>query len=234
MGVPMNLGAFQSMVSTTLNRGTTLDSRIPLRVQMAAQWLERNYSFKYMEAFRLLQVVQGERVIDLPSNQVIKAWKFVRLIRDDGSYMYLNKVEPEDILGIGNPAPNATFTTRNEKPRLSAYWVVGNSQMVLNTVPDTDWSGEGMWLAYTDWPTDPSAEHPLMNMASDVLLAETLLLMAAFDLRDQRMVAGWKEIRDEGVNTLTRAEDENKYGGESLTMAFVPEPGGGLADKPHN
>lgn len=230
----MNLGDFQSLVSTSLNRGTTLDARIPLRIAMAAQWLERNYSFKYMEAFRILQVMQGDRVVSFPTNTVIKAMKFVRLIRDDGSYMYLNKVEPEDLLGVGTPSPGAVFQAGVEQPRLSSYWVVGTRELILNVKPLTDWVGEAMWYEYTNWPTDVASQHPLIAMASDVLLAETLLLMAAFDLRDQRMVAGWKEIRDEGVNTLTRAEDESKFGGETLTMAFSPEPGGGLVDKPRN
>lgn len=230
----MNLGDFKSNVSQTLNRGTTMDGRIPRRVLMAVQWLERNYTFKYMERFRLLQIVANERTISLPSNEVIKSWKFVRLIRDDGSYQYLNKIEPEDVLGIGLPSPVGTNQRRSDKPALSAFWVSGVSTMVLNTVPETSWSGEGMWHTYTDWPlAEDDFTHPLLNMASDVLLAETLLLMAAFDLRDQRMVAAWKDIRDEGVNTMTRAEDEAKYGGESIAMAFVPEPGGGLADKPH-
>lgn len=225
----MNLGDFKAAVSTSLNRGTTMDGRIPLRIQQAVAWLERNYTFKYMERFRLLQIVANERTIDLPSNEVIKSWKFVRLVNDDGSYRYLNKIEPEDSLGLGTAS-----SVMGRRPLLSSYWVSGISTMVLNTVPEAAWNGEGMWNAYTDWPlSEDSFTHPLLNMASDVLQAETLLLMAAFDLRDQRMVAGWKEIRDEGVNTMTRAEDEAKYGGESISMAYVPEPGGGLADKPH-
>src|SRR5262249_39539518 len=144
----MNLGDFQTLVSTTLNRGTTMDSRIPSRVAMAAKWGERNYTFKYMEAFRLLQIVLGERIIPMPSNTIIKAWKFVRLIKNDGSYIYLKKVEPEDILGLGQV--NADTQVRHPRPSLSAYWVVANRQIVLNTVPEADWSGEAMWYAYSD------------------------------------------------------------------------------------
>jgi hypothetical protein len=100
--------------------------------------------------------------------------------------------------------------------------MIANKLMVFNAVPSANMTGEAMWWSYTDWPTDVSSEHVLLSIGSDVLLAQTLMFLAAFDLRDMRMMAAWKEVRDEGVNTLTRAEDEAQYSGQSISMVYVP------------
>jgi hypothetical protein len=214
----MNLGEFHSNVETALNRGTTLTTRIPGRVKQAVMWLERNYTFSHMERFRLLQVVALDRTVDLPSNEIIKGFKFCRFINGDGSYRYLNKINPQDSLGIVTKDSSAASSDITP----SAFWTIGNQLMVFNAVPSANMTGEAMWWSYTDWPTDLASEHALLSVASDVLLAQTLMFLAAFDLRDMRMMAAWKELRDEGVNTLTRAEDEAQYSGQSISMVYVP------------
>lgn len=214
----MTLSEFHSNVETTLNRGTTLTSRIPGRVKQAVAWLERNYTMGYMERFRLLQIVALDRTVDFPSNEIIKGFKFCRLVNPDGTYRYLNKINPQDSLGV--VTKDSSVVSTDITP--SAFWTVANKLMVFNAVPSINLVGEAMWWSYTDWPTDPNSQHLLMDIASDVLLAQTLMLMASFDLRDMRMLAGWKEVRDEGVNTLTRAEDEAQYSGQSISMAYVP------------
>lgn len=209
----MNLGQFQALVSSTCNRGTTLDARIPAQVQMAALWLERNYTFKYMERFRLLQVVTGKRTVALPTNGLIKGFKFLRFVNTDASYLYLNKVEAADLSGSSwQQSSSGTLFPAN-------YWIVANRTLVLGYDPTVNLNGEAMWYEYTDWPTDPASQHELLSLATDVLLAQTMLFMASFVTRDARMFQVWKQVRDEGVNTMTRAEDEVKFGGQSITMA---------------
>jgi len=214
----MNLGEFHSNVSTTLNRGTTMDARIPGRVKMAVQWIERNYTFTHMERFRLLQIVALDRTVTFPEQEVVKGFKFCRLINADGTFRYLNKIDPMDMTGLVTKDSSAASSDITP----SGFWTVAGRLMVFNAIPSTNLNGEAMWWSYTDWPTASDAQHPLLNIASDVLLAQTLLLMAAFDLRDTRMFATWKEVRDEGVNTLTRAEDEAQHSGESVSMVYVP------------
>lgn len=216
----MNLGEFHALVSSTLNRGTTLDTKIPQMVSLAVNWMERNYTFKHMERFKLLQVKKDDRTINLPSTQLIKAWKFLRFIADDGLYAYPDKIEPEDATGVGQQKQGKV----QEKGFLpSSYWVVGHSALVFSAIPAQDINGEAMWYEFTDWPKDNlGATHYLLSVAADVLLSQTLLNMAAFHLRDPRMVEGYKVMRDEGVNTLTRTADEDLYGGESTEMQYRP------------
>lgn len=214
----MTLGEFHTLVSDAMRRGDTLDDVIPGQVKLAVQWLERNYTMIYMENFRLLQVAAQDRIIALPPKVNIKSIKFIRTVGTDGTYTYLNRIQPEDLMGLRseNTVPRASDTV----PR--AYFLIGVNQLVLDAVPSEALSGEAIFREYTDWPTDESSQHPLLQMASDVLLAQTQLFMAANILKDLRMVEVYKTLRDEGVNTLTRAEDEAAYGGSDNSMVFSP------------
>lgn len=220
----MDLGDFHAMVSTALRRGTSLDSFIPQQAELSAQWMERNYTMKYMENFRLLQIKANQRTVKMPQNIYVKSAKFIRLIMSDGKYNYLNKVEPEDLTGLVS-ASNTTFAPNPPTPGYptpQSYYIVGLNTLVLDAIPYQDFTGEGILNEYTDWPTDLESTHPLLRIAADMLLAQTQLFMAINIMKDLRMVAAYKEMRDEAVNTMTRAEDETKYGGESIAMAYVP------------
>lgn len=211
----MNLGEFHTAVSTALNRGTTLDARIPTMVAMAAQWIERNYTFKYMEKFKLLQVKEGDRTVLLPPATIIKGMKFLRILDDAGEFFYPRKIEPEDATGVGMQPTSSTVP--------ASYYIVGNHTLVFTGVPTEDLNGEAMWWEFTDWPIKADSNHFLLSAAADVLLAQTLLNMAAFVLRDARMVEGYKLMRDEGMNTLTRTADEMAYSGQSAEMQYRPQ-----------
>lgn len=212
----MELSTFHSMVSSALKRGTAFDADIPNYVKLGVNWLERNYTYKYMEEFRLFQVAAGDRTIRMPDNKVIKAAKFIRLIGEDGAYIYLNKVEPEDLLGLRS----ANTTTSDVVP--SSYFIVGTDTLVLDAVPSEACNGEAIFYEYSDWPVATTSTHPLLKFASDLLLAQTLWFMAIYALKDMRMAEAYKVARDEAMSTLTRADDETKYGGESISMAFAP------------
>lgn len=230
----MNLDAFNTMVSTSLRRGNTLDATIPQQVALAVLWLERNFTFKYMEVFRLIEIQASQRVIQMPVGALIKSWIFFRIINTDGSYSYLNKVEGKDLTQVNStantliaqtvPAPTSTVI----KPL--NFFQVGLANIVLDAVPSQVFDAEAMFYNYSSWPTDASTipgggstfTHPLLDIAADLLLAQSQMLIAANIMKDLRMFAAYKEMRDEAVNTLTRADDETKYGGESMKMLYDP------------
>lgn len=212
----MTLGEFHQLVSDSLRRGTAQDTQIPGQAKLAVQWLERNYTMSYMENFRLLQVVAGDRTIQLPREKIVKSIKFLRLVGTDGRYSPLKMVDPSDLTGIRN-AQNSSSSSLVPK----AFWRSGHNLLVLDSVSDVGVSGEAILYEYSDWPTAPDSRHPLLDFAADVLLQQTLLFMAAL-LRDASMLGAYKALRDEALNTLTRAEDEGNYGGQSFSMAFSP------------
>jgi hypothetical protein len=205
-------------VSDSLRRGTSLDALIPAQTKLAVQWLERNYTFLYMEVFRLLQIGADDRIIPLPPSVAIKSIKFIRTIGTDGAYQYLKRIQPEDLLGLRS----ATTTPAGNDNVPRAFFMVGVNQLVLDAVPSESYNGEAIFREYTDWPTDTASKHPLLQMASDVLLAQTQWFMAVNVMKDLRMAEVYKVARDEGVNTLTRAEDESAYGGADNQMVYAP------------
>jgi len=204
----MLLGEFHSIVSLSVKRGDTLDTVIPGLAKMACQWMERNYSFKYMEQVRVLQVEQGIRTIPLQSNQAVKKISFVRMISSTGEYTYLKRASPRDF----------TSVTVGES---QGYWLAGNHTIVLENVPGEPLVGEALFDCYTEWPTEVSETHPLLQTASDVMMYQVLMMLSAH-MRDGRVFEAYKILRDEALNTLTRSEDELAYGGTDDAMAYIP------------
>jgi len=236
----VNIDEFNTLVSTSLRRGNSLDSFIPLQTALAVQFMERNYNFKYMEMFRLINIqgpqgaIPGQRVILMPSGVSIKAWILFRIINSDGSYSYIDKVEPKDLTMVDSsantftagsvPAPNtATIKPRN-------FFQVGLSTVVLDAVPSQNYSAEAMFYGYSSWPTDPTTvpsggsdfTHPLLQTMSDVLLAQTQWNMAKNVMKDTRMIQVYEADAKKAFDTLLRAEDELKYSAENMRMLYKP------------
>ena len=230
----MNLDEFNTMVSASLRRGNTLDALIPQQTELAVQFIERNYTFKYMEAFRMIIISENERVLLMPAGVNVKAWIFFRIINSDGSYSYLNKVEPKDLTVVSSrsnvliagsvAAPNTSvITPRN-------FYQVGLATIVLDAVPSQDFNAEAMFYNYSSWPTDPTTvpgggstfTHPLLEIMSDVLLVQTQLNIATNVMKDTRMKAVYENDAKKAFDTLLRADDEMKYGGENIRMLYKP------------
>ena len=204
----MLLADFYATVSDSLKRGTTLDGMIPRYSRMACAWMERNYSFRYMEQYRVLQITAGDRTISLHSNQQIKRIEMIRLIQLDGSYTQLKRFSPRD------------FTAVETGPS-QGFWVAGNHTLVLENIPGEALVGEALFECYSDWPTASGETHPLLLQASDVMLYQVLMMMSPH-MRDGRVFEAYKLMRDEALNTLTRAEDEFAHGGVDSSMAYIP------------
>lgn len=204
----MLLADFHSIVSDSVKRGATLDSMIPRYARMACSWMERNYSFKYMEEVRILQVQQGIRTFILQTNQFVKKIEFIRMISSTGIYTYLKRGRAQDFLSV-------------EVGESQGFWVAGNSTIVLENIPAEPMTGEAVFECYSEWPTSGEETHPLLQMASDVMLYQVLMMLSPH-MRDGRVFEAYKIMRDEALNTLTRAEDELAYGGSDESMAYVP------------
>jgi|SRR5215469_4065354 len=231
----MNLSDLNQMISDSLRRGTTLDTFIPKQTALAVQWIERNFTFKYMECFRLVTIIQNQRIMLMPKGALVKAWIFFRIIHQDGSYKYLIKAEGKDLTLVNSTAntiiPNTIGNPTTSVIMPGAFFQVGLNTIVLDAVPSQNYNAEAMFYNYSSWPIDATAipgggstfTHPLIDVAADLILAQAQMFMATNIMKDLRMVPAYKELRDEAVNTLTRADDETKFGGENMKMIFDPE-----------
>lgn len=201
----MNLETFHTLVRNSIARGTSMDDMIPLAVRQAVRWLERNYSLGYMHKFKtftLLSSGADPRIVAMPHARV-KAVKFLRLLLPTGQYAYLTQVMGQEVDSPEGDIP-------------AGYWVEGE-RLWLDTPPKEDFPAELLWVEYTEWPTVGTAEHWLLNHAEDVLLAQTVLQLGP-QLRDDKLMGLYKGLRDEGLRTLTLAEDERNQSNANLIM----------------
>lgn len=202
----MNLGELHALVRETIKRGTAYDSFIPTYVKMAVLFLERNYNFLYMQQLVNIQMTAGDRIVEIP--RYIKGVEFVRFTSGaDYSYIGITEARSQIRPAEGTPVE---------------FWKLGHNKLVFNPIPQEGYLGEALLTAYSDWPTADTSRHFLLDMATDVLLGQTMLQMAATVMRDSRMVEGFKLMRDEGLNTLLRAEDELRYSGVDLSLGYTP------------
>lgn len=197
----MNLSEFHSLVSEAIGRSTAYDSQIPGYTRRAARFLERNYTLQYMNVYSTFELdaeAEEPRLIQLPAG--LKRDRLIRIIAAGGTYNDLRKIDPQDVKVL-----------RTEMP--SAYWLSGDDKIWLAQAPDVDYSCEIYWTRYTTWPTAPDGSAWLLENADDVLLAQTMVLMAPH-LKDPDILQLWSGNLSVCIKTLLDAdlalEDSNK------------------------
>lgn len=216
----MTLTEFHTLVSATIARGTSLDAQIPSAARRAARWLERNYTFKYMERyseFVISSTANFPRIISLPSAN-LKSIRFVRIKLENGEFVYLDQIDPRDVSSNPNDIP-------------LRYWLDGVSYLYLDATPTRDYNAEMGWNSYTAWPTDSGASNWLLDNGEDWLLYATLVEMSTF-LRDPQLFQLYKTQRDEALRTLLLADEQLRELSQPARMQFEAGlvKGGGRRD----
>lgn len=197
------------LVRDSLARGKQMDHIIPIYVEQAAHWLERNMTLPYMRRFGTFQIIaeaESPRVIKLPCNAV-KSIDLIRVVLDNGTYVNLNRVDPYEMvaLEIGGP---------------SAYWMDKDLYIILNRVPDRDYACEIQWTELSDWRKDDDEfSHWLINYGVDALIAKALMLFGP-RLRDDRIVAAYNEQLQTGLKTLALFKEEQEFSDRTEHLKF--------------
>lgn len=208
----MTLATFHTLVSTEIKRGTTLDSQIPAATKRAARWIERNYTLQYMRrflSFTLDTTSAAPRALSLPSS-LLKQIYFLRIVNDDSTYTYLQRVEPQEISSI-------------EEKKPSAYWLDGVDYIWLNNTPDENYSCELYVAQYTDWPSDTSQTPWLIEHAEDVMLYRTIKNLVGPGRLAAETAAVYQNQFMEGIKSLIDADQEIQFSGRSDSMNFGVE-----------
>ncbi len=205
----MTLGELISLVSSSIARGTSLDAQIPNFIRMAARWIERNNSFKYMERFGQFSFnteANEPRRMTLPTDR-LKRLEMVRGVYTDGSFQKQKHIEPVELNSIQSGMPKS-------------FWLDGTSCLVFDKTPDENYVEELQWVEYTAWPTNAAAETWLLLHAEDLLLARTMMHMAPF-MRDQKLAAYWQELFTTSLNTVLHADADLRAGSRSDVMNYA-------------
>lgn len=209
-----DVAEFYDLVSAAINRGTTYDSIIPTYVARAVRFLEQNYSFEYMKVTDsdFYGLTAGERVYEQPENlKKIHLW---RVIKANGKYLDLEKVDPADLGATTDP-------TANESPVPSTFYLEGRLYMILNVEPDQDYNNAELWHeVFTDWSDVDAGDAPwLVVNAENLLLNQTVILMGT-RLRDPKLIALHTKEKEENLRVMSLSEEELDEGAEDPVMQY--------------
>lgn len=203
----MILSTLHSRMSRAIGRGTAYDADIPDYVKEAALFIERNYTFQYMNrysTFTLDADAAQPRLITLPTR--IKRDNLIRLVLADGSYQKLVKIDPQQQTSLPTEPP-------------TGYYLDGDTRIWLAQIPDQDYACEIFWTAFTTWPTDYSNEPWLAAYAPDVLMAQAMTDMAPH-LKDPELTAMWGGKLTMHMKSLLDADLELQEGNKSAVMNY--------------
>lgn len=197
----LTLAEFKALVSDGLGRGTTLDSVIGTRIAMAVQWLERNYTFQYMRQWTELQALTSAQFPYIVSlhNMRIKGIELIRQRTSDneGGHLFgrpLKRVHPGD------------RESRSAGP-VESYWPNGVSSIILNSIPTEDLTFEAHIKQFTAWGTADDFTHWLMDNATQLLLARTMMMLVP-RTRDPKLWQTYKAEFDLELQSFNVSEEE--------------------------
>lgn len=206
----MNLTEFTELVKDEANKGTRLDTIIPLRIQLAVQRLERRYTLKYLERFVILSLdpdASEPRAVAFPANGM-KGTNFMRYsCARTGRYEYLHQVDAGDVIGDDRCNP-------------TGYWFDGVKYIWFDNSVQEALDLEFSFNEYSAWPP-ADGTHWLLSNAADCLLAETMILLAT-----RARAPEWKQLYGDMLSTaqvdLFRADNELR---NSDTDTVMQAPG---------
>lgn len=204
------LSEFHANVRLHANKGTSLDAVISSAVRQAARFLERNYSYQYMDryvSFNVETTCGDGYIFTMPT--LVKKFLFFRLsYGDETDYRYLKKVNPKEVVKL---------SSGSERP--TAFWLDGDEYVYLDSKVDVNVPAEISYKQYTSWPADLTQSPKLIQIAEDLLLYQTMLILAAFT-RNPEMGVTYKFLRDEALTTSTGAERDLEEGEANLQQVY--------------
>ena len=208
------LGVFHTMVSEACNKGTSLDSMIDDYTRMAARWIERNFNHKYMErcvSFTIDYTVAQPRGIPL-AGLGFKAMKSLQIADPTST--------ATGLLLRTIPKVHRLDITEIDEGFAEGYWMDGYDYLWLDKTPLENYTAYMTYWQYTTWPTLTTSEPWLLANAEDLMLAQTMLMLAPA-ARESEWATAWRPIRDEALRTLSLAEDAAEWENTDSRMIYA-------------
>ncbi|MGI9610003.1 MAG: hypothetical protein ACR2NL_06885 [Acidimicrobiia bacterium] len=194
----MNLGELHSLVQRVVNRGTLYDADIITQTRIAARWLERNRSYRYMRKLCYVSLDAGDTEV-IYGDGFVKSVIFFR-IQVEAQWHYLTMRDPHDFANFGIP----------EEPK--HYYLEEDRRFILNVEPDKNYDGQIFLRKFTDWPVTALADvltttetNWLLENADDALLARTLIQLSPI-VRNARLIGEYSGLLSDSLKTLEIAE----------------------------
>lgn len=214
----MTVDELYTLIRESLNRGTTLDAVIPSYIAGAVRQIEELVDVRDMEKWYdfTMDETDNPPYTALPDRfKKIPEAGFVRVntanAGDRPKWEYLSKMPPSmQISRVGRP---------------QRYWLYGRSFMVMDALPDKEYSFEARILEYTQFPAEgSSSSHWLLDRAPLTLHGKVMTDMSMFIREDDpRIVQGYKTQFTEGLEVLRVAEEYSKESDSKMEIEFWPD-----------
>lgn len=203
----VDFAGLKTIVSAEISRGTALDASIGDRVNWAIRWLERNYNMQYMHRYVTFTLAANSRSVSFPSGGTPKRIEFIRQVKSDNTIIEYPKVDPQDV------------TELTVDP--TGWWLDGTEFLWFDRATSGALALE-LEMLYWQFSADLVADadaHWLLDNAEDLMVAQTMLFMARLAKQDA-WIASYKNMRDEGLQTLISAEAELDAGARDPSMIY--------------
>lgn len=199
------LAEFYSSVSAELRRGSSFDTLIPKRAQLAVSWMEKQHTFLHMEQFGSVSI--ASRIVAAPTG--FKSMSWWRILKGDGKYRYLDKIEAKDTLLLDEGMP-------------SGYIQNGKTEFWMDKTPDQTYSSERLYIGYSVLGTDTAASPTVIQLYESVIFHQTCVLMSTA-MRDGAFGTAHKGLRDEAMKAAIDADVEDRQANENPSVIYGHE-----------
>lgn len=201
----MNLGEIKDILRAALGRGTSLDAMITLHIKGAVSLIESRRSWKYMETegeLTLLAAATKPNVGELVSGRIKEVIWCRRTDSDTGEFVDIAACQGTQFISIGGGYPEG-------------YYILSDNTLVFDNKPDTDLLIDLQYYRWTDVPDSDVFECWLTKYAPFLVVAHTLVLMAAL-IRNNSVAQLYISNLVSYDSAACQADDDLRYGGRSL------------------
>ena len=214
------LATFEANLATVVNESTTdIPGLITTKVRQAVQFLERNFTLKYMEEAEVHTLASANRRSTFITDRM-KELKFIEVHDPDTGKIVslikqfsLTELTVKDLTGgLDEKGP----PTQADLAGITPHPLGGDDRVInidLYPLAEKDYDLTLKFFAFSVWPP-PNNFHWLLDYAEDLLEAQTILMLGPA-LRDQELLALAKLTRGEALRTLhisKFAQEESLHG----------------------
>lgn len=202
----MQLSTLVADLQDEINKGSSVtDAQVRRHIQHTYNLLELQHSWAYMDHFVTFSVdlaAENPRVLPFPLRP--KSFEFIRVVKTDGTFQYLNEINPRDMDKIEDGLP-------------TCYFKDGVEYMWMNKTPKEAYNMEMSYVRFTEWSDDDTFEPWLMAYASPLVKYQALVYTSPF-IRELEMSSAYEKLQAQAFEATLNANEELEYKNQSMRM----------------
>lgn len=205
----MTLSQFVDFIKTEANKGTALASGAILpRARLAAQKIERNESYFFMQQLATFYLATGVSYATLPLRT--KRIEWLKFTATTGVFKYLHQVDGQQVQSLSTGYPTGYWQSSASRIQFDNTNLTNKLKLNMLFYRKSAWS-TSLATTYTNW---------LLDNALDLMTAETMMMLAPY-AREPKWKQLYKEMLDEGYKTLFIENEAFKQGNRDEVMIYA-------------